>query len=137
MSEGELYVVGRADDVLVIAGKKLSPVLLEETARRHEAVRPGNCAAISDGSGGYLIVAERRRASAGVDMPDACRWIRRELSVRGGVAPSAVIIREHGGGAGGVCAVPGSHGNTGRGELNLAGAEHPLEELTEPLELVG
>jgi acyl-CoA synthetase (AMP-forming)/AMP-acid ligase II len=92
MDEGELLVVGRADDVLLIAGKKLSPIPLEETASRHEAVRPGNCAAISDGSGGYLIVAERRRASAGAEMPDACRWIRRELSVRGGVGPSAVII---------------------------------------------
>jgi acyl-CoA synthetase (AMP-forming)/AMP-acid ligase II len=92
LDEGELLVVGRADDVLLIAGKKLSPIPLEETASRHEAVRPGNCAAISDGSGGYLIVAERRRASAGADMPDACRWIRRELSVSGGIAPSAVII---------------------------------------------
>jgi acyl-CoA synthetase (AMP-forming)/AMP-acid ligase II len=91
LSEGELHVVGRADDVLVIAGKKLYPELLEETASRHEAVRPGNCAAISDGLGGYLIVAERRRASAGADMPDACRWIRRELAV-GGVGPSAVVI---------------------------------------------
>ncbi len=92
LSDGELYVVGRADDVLVIAGRKLYPELLEETASRHEAVRPGNCAAIPDGSGGYLIVAERRRASAGADMPDACRWIRRELSVRSGVAPTAVVI---------------------------------------------
>jgi fatty-acyl-CoA synthase len=78
--------------VLVIAGRKLYSELLEETASRHEAVRPGNCAAISDRSGGYLIVAERRRASAGADMRDACRWIRRELSVSGGVAPSAVVI---------------------------------------------
>jgi acyl-CoA synthetase (AMP-forming)/AMP-acid ligase II len=92
LSEGELFVVGRADDVLVIAGRKLYPELLEETASRHAAVRPGNCAAISDGLGGYLIVAERRRASAGADMPDACRWIRRELAVGGGVAPSAVVI---------------------------------------------
>jgi acyl-CoA synthetase (AMP-forming)/AMP-acid ligase II len=92
VSEGELHVVGRADDVLVIAGRKLYPELLEETASRHEAVRAGNCAAISDGSGGYLIVAERRRASAGADMPDACRWIRRELAVHGGVAPTAVVI---------------------------------------------
>ena len=43
-------------------------------------------------SGGYLIVAERRRASAGADMPGACRWIRRELAIRGGVAPTAVVI---------------------------------------------
>ena len=92
LSGGELYVVGRADDVLVIAGRKLHPEPLEETASRHQAVRPGSCAAIPDGSGGYVIVAERRRASARVDLHEACRWIRRELSVRGGVAPTAVVI---------------------------------------------
>ncbi len=92
LSGGELYVVGRADDVLVIAGRKLSPELLEETASRHRAIRPGNCAAIPDGSGGYVIVAERRRATARADMHEACRWIRRELSIRGWVAPTAVII---------------------------------------------
>jgi acyl-CoA synthetase (AMP-forming)/AMP-acid ligase II len=89
---GELYVVGRADDVLVIAGRKLAPELLEETAAAHEAVRPGNCAAIPDGSGGYIIVAERRRASGRADLREACRWIRRELSVRLGAAPTAVVI---------------------------------------------
>lgn len=89
---GELYVTGRSDDVLVIAGRKLYPDLLEAAAARHAAVRPGNCAAVQDGEGGYLIVAERRRASRGADMRDACRWIRRELSIDGGVAPSAVVI---------------------------------------------
>jgi acyl-CoA synthetase (AMP-forming)/AMP-acid ligase II len=89
---GELHVVGRADDVLVIAGRKLAPEPLEETAARHEAVRPGNCAAIPDGSGGYVLVAERRRASARADLREACRWIRRELSVDRGAAPTAVVI---------------------------------------------
>jgi len=76
----------------VIAGRKVHPDLLEGAAARHQAVRPGNCAAIPDGAGGYLIVAERRRASGGADMRDACRWIRRELSINGGIAPSAVVI---------------------------------------------
>jgi acyl-CoA synthetase (AMP-forming)/AMP-acid ligase II len=92
LSEGELYVVGRADDVLVVAGRKLSPDLVEETAARHEAVRPGSCAAIPDGAGGYLVVAERRRASRGADLREACRWIRRELSAGAGVGPSTVAI---------------------------------------------
>jgi fatty-acyl-CoA synthase len=92
LREGELYVVGRADDVLMIAGRKVYPDLLEAAAGRHQAVRPGNCAAIPDGAGGYLIVAERRRASGAADMREACRWIRRELSIDGGVAPSAVAI---------------------------------------------
>jgi len=92
LSGGELHVVGRADDVLVLAGRKFAPEPLEETASRHETVRSGNCAAIADGSGGYVIVAERRRASARADLREACRWIRHELSVRRGAAPTAVII---------------------------------------------
>jgi acyl-CoA synthetase (AMP-forming)/AMP-acid ligase II len=92
LSGGELHVVGRADDVLVLAGRKLSPEPLEELAARHEAVRPGSCAAIADGSGGYLIVAERRRASGSRDLREACRWIRRELSVQRGAAPTAVLM---------------------------------------------
>jgi acyl-CoA synthetase (AMP-forming)/AMP-acid ligase II len=92
LSGGALHVVGRADDVLVVAGRKLPPEPLEETAARHEAVRPGGCAAIPDGCGGYVVVAERRRSSARADLREACRWIRRELSVRRGVAPTAVVI---------------------------------------------
>jgi long-chain-fatty-acid--[acyl-carrier-protein] ligase len=92
LSGGELYVVGRADDVLVIAGRKLSPEPLEEIAARHQVVRPGSCAAIPDGSGGYVIVAERRRVSARADLREACRWIRHELCVGAGTAPTAVVV---------------------------------------------
>jgi acyl-CoA synthetase (AMP-forming)/AMP-acid ligase II len=92
LRDGELYVVGRSDDVLVIAGRKVYPDLLEAAAARHPAVRPGNCAAIPDGAGGCLVVAERRRASGGADLREACRWIRREVSIEGGVAPSAVVV---------------------------------------------
>jgi acyl-CoA synthetase (AMP-forming)/AMP-acid ligase II len=92
LSGGELHVAGRADDVLVVAGRKLTPEPLEEVASRHEALRPGNCAAIPDGAGGYVIVAERRRARARADRQEVCRWIRRELALRAGVAPTAVVI---------------------------------------------
>jgi acyl-CoA synthetase (AMP-forming)/AMP-acid ligase II len=92
LSGGELHVVGRADDVLVIAGRKLAPEPLEAAAAANEAVRPGSCAAIPDGSGGFVLVAERRRASGRADLREVCRWIRRELSVRRGAAPTAVLI---------------------------------------------
>jgi acyl-CoA synthetase (AMP-forming)/AMP-acid ligase II len=92
LRDGELYVVGRSDDVLVIAGRKVYPEQLEAAAARHPVVRPGNCAAIPDGAGGYLVVAERRRASGGADLREACRWIRREVSREGGIAPRAVVI---------------------------------------------
>jgi long-chain-fatty-acid--[acyl-carrier-protein] ligase len=89
---GELHVAGRADDVLVVAGRKLLPDRLERAAARHEAVRAGGCAAIPDGTGGYLVVAERKRSSARADLREACGWIRRELAIEGGIAPSEVVI---------------------------------------------
>jgi acyl-CoA synthetase (AMP-forming)/AMP-acid ligase II len=92
LRDGQLFVVGRSDDVLVIGGRKVYPDLLEETAARDEAVRLGNCAAIPDEEGGYLIVAERRRASQHADLREACRRIRREISISSGLAPSAVVI---------------------------------------------
>jgi len=92
LRDGQLFVVGRADDVLVIGGRKVYPDLLEEPAARDEAVRLGNCAAIPDGEGGYLIVAERRRASHHADLREACRRIRREISITSGLAPSAIVI---------------------------------------------
>jgi fatty-acyl-CoA synthase len=89
-------------------------------------VRPGNCAAIPDGSGGYVIIAERRRASAGADMREACRWIRRELSVRRAAAPSAVVIVS-----------PGSIPRTPSGKLQRGrlGQLHRLGELPVETEL--
>jgi len=126
LTDAGLHVAGRADDVLVVAGRKLSPEPLEEMASRHDAVRPGNCAAIPDGSGGYVIVAERRRASARADLREACRWIRRELSVRGGVAPTAVIVVS-----------PGSIPRTPSGKLQRRrlGQQHRECELAVETEL--
>src|SRR5262249_1634464 len=90
--DGELYVVGRADDVLVLAGRKLSPEPLEAAAARHAAVRPGGCAAVSAG-GGYAGVAERGAAAARAALGDACRWIRRELAIRGAAPTEVVFVR--------------------------------------------
>lgn len=92
LRDGQLFVVGRADDVLVIGGRKVFPDVLEAAAGRDETVRPGNCAAIPDGAGGYLLVAERRRASRHADLSEAGRRIRREILMSSGLAPSAVII---------------------------------------------
>jgi len=88
----ELFVVGRADDVIVVAGRKLYPEALELTVEAHPALRAGNCAAIPDDSGGYVVVAERIRSEPPPDLDEVCRWARRELATRHGVAPAAVTI---------------------------------------------
>jgi acyl-CoA synthetase (AMP-forming)/AMP-acid ligase II len=92
VAEGDLFVLGRADDVIVVAGRKLYPEALELTVEVHPALRAGNCAAIPDDSGGYVVVAERSRSEPPPDLAEVCRWARRELATRHGVAPAAVTI---------------------------------------------
>ncbi|TDD87832.1 AMP-binding protein [Actinomadura rubrisoli] len=90
--EGELYVIGRLDDVIVVAGRKLHPGELEATASECTAVRPGNCVAVPDGAGRYVVIAEVRLGSgpAPSGLREACGWIRRRLVERHGAGPSAV-----------------------------------------------
>lgn len=90
--EGDLYVVGRADDVLVIGGRKLFAIDLESVAGRHQSVRPGNCGVISDGDGRYTVIAEGRSQPSGQSLEEACREIRSELTRRFGVSPSSVVF---------------------------------------------
>lgn len=92
LSGGDLFVLGRADDVIVVAGRKLYPEALEQTAETHPALRAGNCAAIPDDSGGYVVVAERSRAALPPGLAEAGHWVRRELAMRHGLAPSGVTI---------------------------------------------
>jgi acyl-CoA synthetase (AMP-forming)/AMP-acid ligase II len=92
LDEGDLFVLGRADDVIIVAGRKMFPEALELTVEVHPALRAGNCAVIPDDSGGYVVVAERSRSKPTADLADVCRWARRALATRHGIAPAAVTI---------------------------------------------
>lgn len=60
--EGELFVVGRADDVIIVRGRKLHPGDVEALIEGIEGVRPGCTAAVRvedpDEPGAFVIVAE-------------------------------------------------------------------------------
>jgi acyl-CoA synthetase (AMP-forming)/AMP-acid ligase II len=58
IEDGELYVLGRSDDVIVMAGRNYDPTDVESVAGETGFVRLGNCAAVLDGEIGYAIVAE-------------------------------------------------------------------------------
>ena len=90
--DGELFVVGRADDVIVVAGRNLYPADIE-AAVSDEAVRPGCAAAVEGPSGGVAVVAEpRARAVSGVDLERACRSIRAAVATAAGIAPVTVAF---------------------------------------------
>ena len=66
---GEVYVLGRKDDTIIIAGRNIWPADVEEIAARHDAVRDGRVVAFgllneSLGTQDLVVVAEAAVAPA-------------------------------------------------------------------------
>jgi acyl-CoA synthetase (AMP-forming)/AMP-acid ligase II len=92
LDDGELFVVGRADEVIVVAGRNLYPTDIE-AAVRTEAVRPGCAAAVEAPSGGVALVVEPREPGvSAVQLERASRVIRAEVASGAGVAPVTVAF---------------------------------------------
>lgn len=88
MTDGELYVVGRIKDVLIIRGRNYYPQDIEQTAvSAHSALRLDGCAAFSvpgDDGEQLVLVQEIKRVSRSEADPD---------DVRGSIR--AAITQEH------------------------------------------
>jgi acyl-CoA synthetase (AMP-forming)/AMP-acid ligase II len=90
IDDGEVVVVGRRDDVLVVAGQNYYPSDIESEAA-HEGVRPGCVAAVAASDGGVALVAEPRFARASTDDLKALAGALRAQVARSiGVAPRTV-----------------------------------------------
>ena len=74
--EGEVFIAGRTDDVLIVAGRNIDARALDEAAGGHPACRPGNAACFPDGSGRYVVVAEPRTAMTPEELRSGAREIR-------------------------------------------------------------
>ncbi|MGP0051402.1 MAG: AMP-binding protein [Solirubrobacteraceae bacterium] len=90
--DGQLYVTGRTDDLLIVGGRNLYARDLELVAGEHAAVREGMCVAAQRPDGRYVIVAEPRLGTDRAQLRDAVRWIQDELTVRFGAAPAEIAI---------------------------------------------
>jgi acyl-CoA synthetase (AMP-forming)/AMP-acid ligase II len=97
LRQGEVHVVGRTDDVLVVAGRNLDARALDAAVAGHPACRPGNAACVPDGEGRYVVVAEPAIAAANPqDLLRSAREIRGSLLRGFSAGPSAVIFIERG-----------------------------------------
>jgi len=95
--DGEVFVAGRTDDVLVVAGRNLDARALDALVQTHPACRPGNAACVPDGSGRYVVVAEPRgEALTPTDLRSGAREIRASLTRQFAASPSAVVFIERG-----------------------------------------
>ena len=92
MDHGELFVIGRGDEVIIVAGRNLYPADIE-VAVQHEAIRPGYIAAVAAPQGGLAIVAEPKASRASsAELELACGRIRTMVTSQIGCAPATVAF---------------------------------------------
>lgn len=89
--EGELFVLGRKKDVIIVRGQNHYPADIEATAERaHLALAPGGAAAFTLDTGDdarLVLVAEvRRDQRRGLDVDAVCRAIRSHVAQRNGLS---------------------------------------------------
>ena len=93
--DGELYVVGRLKDLIIIRGRNFYPHDIELTAQSsHPALRNGACAAfaIAGNEGEKLVVAQEVRRNNQADPADVAASIREAIVREHEVAVSDLVL---------------------------------------------
>jgi fatty-acyl-CoA synthase len=94
LAGGELYVTGRAKDVVILTGQNYYPDDFEWAAGRVDGVRPGRCVAFAKPATEELVLLVE---PAGDQDPGALRQVvRRSVANTLGVTPSEVVVLEPG-----------------------------------------
>jgi fatty-acyl-CoA synthase len=94
LAEGELYVSGRAKDIVIMAGQNYYPEDFEWAAGRVEGVRPGRCVAFVKPTTEDLVLLVE--PADGAD-PDSLRTVvKRSVADAIGVSPSEVAVLPRG-----------------------------------------
>jgi acyl-CoA synthetase (AMP-forming)/AMP-acid ligase II len=91
---GQLYVLGRTDDVVVVRGRNLHVVELEDAVELLGPVRPGTCAVVSEPPG-YSVALEAS-CSGEASRRSLGEGVRSSLVSRCGISPHRVLIVDRG-----------------------------------------
>ena len=87
--DGELYLGGRYDDWIIVAGRNVDATQIESAISGKSVMRHGGVAAVEDGDGGFVVVAE---TVEGPDLRGVADAVRDALVRASGLAPSAVMF---------------------------------------------
>ncbi|WP_410873876.1 non-ribosomal peptide synthetase [Nocardia sp. A7] len=91
IESGELVIVGRVKEMIIVAGRNFFPDDVEEAARTTAGVYKGHCVAVADSAAERMIVVAESEARPGSAAADAViTQIRRAVS--GTLALSAVTV---------------------------------------------
>jgi fatty-acyl-CoA synthase len=95
LADGELFVTGRSDDLLCIAGRHVFAWELEQAAHGTLDIRPGDVAVVPDGRGRYAVLVEVR-APAKANFDELLSAVRRRVVGVAGIGPSLVACLSRG-----------------------------------------
>ena len=98
LHEGELYVTGRKDDLLIVYGRNYYAHEIEAVAGKVEDIVPGRCVAFAipntmTGTSHAILIAESR---GGTDQRRLVRRVREAILADCGLALHQVVLREPG-----------------------------------------
>jgi acyl-CoA synthetase (AMP-forming)/AMP-acid ligase II len=96
MKDGELFVAGRGDEAIIVAGRNVFPEDVE-TAIEHESIRRGCVAAVAAPDGGLAVVVEPKGIMSAAELEQACRGIRTATASRTGISPATIAFVPKGG----------------------------------------
>lgn len=89
--EGYIYVMGRADDVIIAGGENLSPSEIEDCLLRHPNVTSAAVVGLPDEEWGEQVAA-MVTVNGTVSADELCEWVRKDL---GGLkAPKVIEITD-------------------------------------------
>jgi acyl-CoA synthetase (AMP-forming)/AMP-acid ligase II len=108
VTDGNVYLLGRADEIIVVRGRNIEPSTIESAA--WGASRSGLAAAVPDGEGGVAVVME---IPPGSDPERQAQDVRRKVTQAVGIGPARVLIVE-----------PGSLPKTASGKLRRREIAH-------------
>ncbi|GIH21404.1 AMP-binding protein [Rugosimonospora africana] len=91
--DGELYVTGRCDDLIIINGRNIYPQDIEATARKHPATETGAAFGMGPGQQHLVLVQEvRPRGLTGTSLRDLALQIRDDIVAAFGVPSVSVLL---------------------------------------------
>ncbi len=101
LRDGELFLYGRAKDVLILHGQKYAPQVVEQALDLLPGARPGCVAALGvpgdDERGERLVVlVERSRGEPAAGDQELARSAHRRIVTQTGLVPDRVVILEPG-----------------------------------------
>jgi acyl-CoA synthetase (AMP-forming)/AMP-acid ligase II len=91
MDGGELFVMGRGDEAIVVAGHNVFPDDIE-SAVHHESIRRSCIAAVAAPDGGLAVVVEPNAIMSVAELEAACRGIRTATAGQTGWSPATVAF---------------------------------------------